>query len=291
MTSLFVLEHVRAALDAGRAKIERDPYPHVVVEEVLPRALYDRLEAGFPSVESIADRAGDEPIEANRTYLRPATDALDDPTLDPTWRALIDANTRPEAFEPARAIWREEIARCHPDLEANFGKPLDAFSAARRRGRRDGPDNRRADVVLDCQLGVNTPVRSPGSPRGAHVDRGAKLFTALVYFRDEKDDSEGGEYEMFRLTRGSFPYRHRKHIPDRYLASARRIPYRANTLVMWLNTPEAVHGVRARSVTPFPRRYVAVSGECFGGARPSAFFSERDEWRTPLGRLRRAVGL
>ena len=283
-----VLDYALKATRDGAARIDRSPFPHLVVENILPREIYDELEANFPSVEYIAD--GDE-IENNRTYLRSSDRILADPDLSPLWREFVETNTERPVFESALEIWRAEIERCHPGVEANFGKPIERFETARRSGKGDSEANRRADLMIDCQFGVNSPVRQLSSARGPHVDRGAKLFSALLYFRDEKDQSQGGEYELFELRHGPFPPSKMKKVPDRYIRCVKRIPYRANSLVMWLNTPDAVHAVAPRTVTEYPRRYLAISGECFGGARPSGFFSHFPQWETPLGRLRAAIGL
>lgn len=287
-TNLNVLDHVLRAVREGRAAIERDPFPHLVVENVLPGDLYEMIESRFPTTEYVAQTDGPED---NRTYLRTSDESLEDEELPAFWRSFIEANTAHAAFESACGIWSEDIRERHPDLAANFGKELEAFTTARRSGKGDSPANRRADLMIDCQFGVNTPVTAIGTPRGPHVDRGAKLFSALLYIRDEKDESTGGEYELFRLRRGPFPKSKMKKVPERYLETVKKVPYRANQVVMWMNTPDAVHAVAPRSITPFPRRYLAVSGECFGGAMPSAFFSHFPEWDSPLGRLRAAIGI
>lgn len=286
--NLNVLDHVLRAVREGRAAIERDPFPHLVVENVLPDDLYEKIEREFPVTEYVAQT--DAP-EDNRTYLRTSDASLEDEDLPSFWRSFIETNTSRPVFESACGIWGDDIRDRHPDLEANFGKALEDFTTGRRSGQGDSPANRRADLMIDCQFGVNTPVTSVGSPRGPHVDRGAKLFSALLYIRDEKDESTGGEYELFRLRRGPFPKSKMKKVPERYLETVKKVPYRGNQVVMWMNTPDAVHAVAPRSITPYPRRYIAVSGECFGGAMPSAFFSHFPEWDSAIGRLRAAIGI
>jgi hypothetical protein len=268
---------------APRASIELDPYPHLVIENVLPEADYNALEESFPSVEYIAKG---EKIVNNRTYLANSDRVLSDPDTPEPWRAFFAAHTQRSLFESAMALWRTEIERLHPGLEANFGKRLDQFEVARRSGKGDSEANRRADIMLECQFGVNSPVTAESSTRGPHADSGAKLFSSLLYFRSDDDDSTGGEYELSRLRGGSYPRSKMKNIPARYLESVKRIPYRRNTFLAWLNTPESIHGVTPRSVTSTPRRYVAISGECFGGARPSEFFSHFEQRDRPLQRLR-----
>lgn len=286
--NLNVLEYARKAVESGRAKIESDPYPHLVVDDVLPADVYSALEPIFPSVEYVMDG---KPVEDNRTYLRNSISTLADPDLAPIWRDFHETNTQRSVFEQACAMFGDEIARIHPQLEENFGKPLEAFTTARRQGPGDSEGNRKADLMIDCQFGVNSPVVEVGTPRGPHVDRGAKLFSALLYFRDEKDESGGGEYELFKLRRGPFPRNKMKSVPHRYVETVKKVPYRSNRLVMWMNTPDAVHAVAPRTKTAYPRRYIAISGECFGGAMPSSFFSHFSQWDEPLAQLRATVGL
>ena len=66
----------------------------------------------------------------------------------------------------------------------------------------------------------------------------------------------------------------------------KRIPYRRNTLLTWLNSGESIHAVSPRSITNAPRRYVAISGECYGGSREGGYFCHFNEWDRPLARLR-----
>ena len=269
---------------ASRAQIDRDPYPHLVIENVLPEADYKALEETFPTVEYIAQS---EQVENNRTYLASSERVLADPRTPEPWRAFFEAHTQRSLFDSAMKLWQEDIERLHPDLEKNFGKTLDHFEVAQRReGKGEADANRSADVVLDCQFGVNSPVTELSSTRGPHVDSGAKLFSSLLYFRHEDDDSTGGEYELYRLKDAPYPRSKMKHIPERYIESVKRVPYRPNTLLTWINCGESIHGVTPRSVTNIPRRYVAISGECFGGARPSEFFSHFPQWDTPIQRLR-----
>ncbi|MBJ20896.1 MAG: 2OG-Fe(II) oxygenase [bacterium] len=268
---------------APRASIDLDPYPHIVIENVIPEVDYKALEETFPTVEYIAGR---EEITNNRSLLADSDRVLADPKTPEPWRAFFEAHTQRSLFESAIKLWGEQIEKHHPGLEANFGKRLENFTTARRSGKEKCEANRRADIMLDCQFGSNAPVTAMSSTRGPHLDSGAKLFSSLVYFRTEDDDSTGGEYELLRLKKGPFPRSKMKYIPEKYIESVKRIPYRRNTLLAWLNTRHSLHGVTPRSVTSIPRRYVAISGECFTGARPFEFFSHYDEWDRPIERLR-----
>ena len=51
--NLDVLGHVVEAVRSGRARIDRNPYPHLYVEDVLPPDLYDAIDRGVAKVHSI----------------------------------------------------------------------------------------------------------------------------------------------------------------------------------------------------------------------------------------------
>jgi hypothetical protein len=41
------------------------------------------------------------------------------------------------------------------------------------------------EVLLDCQIAINTPVRKRSTVRGAHVDQPDEIYAGLLYFRYE----------------------------------------------------------------------------------------------------------
>ena len=175
-------------------------------------------------------------------------------------------------------LWGPSIEALHPGLDDNFGKPLQDFSVGvRYAGKKRDAGNTQSDLMLDCLFGTNSPVRSTSAVRGAHIDSTKKLFTALLYLRDPDDDSVGGSYELYRIANKPYPLRVRKKIPARYVEKVKEVPYRANTLLMWLNSGLSVHGVSPRSITGYSRRYVNISAECYGGQDKHFFGRIRPE--------------
>ena len=63
------------------------------------------------------------------------------------------------------------------------------------------------------------------------------------------------------------------------------VRYAPNTLVMWLNTPRALHGVTPRAVTEAPRRYVNFVADCYGLATDRLF----EVPRTPIAAVKERV--
>jgi hypothetical protein len=112
------------------------------------------------------------------------------------------------------------------------------------------------------QFGINSPVTESTSVRGPHVDSKFKLFNALWYFRDETDTSTGGEFSFYRFKKGRLLFAGKQPDP-RDVEVFESIAYRPNRLVLFINSPLAVHGVMPRTVTEFGRRYINFAGECY----------------------------
>lgn len=274
---------------ATKADIRLDPYPHLLIRDALPEALYAELAANFPKFEWIA---GEEAGENNKACLKAAADVVGNPAVAPIWREFFDYHLSSAFFDQVVAIWGDTIDRIHPGIAANFGKPLAEFeTGTRSAGKATADANKETDIVLDCVFGVNTPVRKVTPVRGPHIDNPVKLFSSLLYFRFDDDDSSGGEHQMFHLRNRMYPQRQLKKIPDRYVEDDVRIPYHSNQLLFWLNSALSIHGVTPRAVTPKPRRYVSVTGECYGGRVAGGFFGHHPEWETVTGQLRSWINL
>ena len=82
--------------------------------------------------------------------------------------------------------------------------------------------------------------------------------------RDPDDDSIGGDQEICRWRakpefKNAYIPGHQvtnTHIDDDQVELVNTVQYRANTLVMFVNSPFAVHGVTERQPTPHVRRYI-----------------------------------
>ena len=117
------------------------------------------------------------------------------------------------------------------------------------------------DVHLDAQISINTPVlQTPNSVREAHLDAPDKLFIGLFYLRTDDDDSTGGDLEIARWRkeprgmRGPMAYR-------KFVEVVETVPYARNTLILFVNSPNSLHGVTVRSRTKAPRLFMNLVGD------------------------------
>lgn len=255
----------------GAAKVRRDLFPLAVVEDALPEAYYKELAGSFPAFGYVA---GTGDTRSNQAYRRIALETAEDPAVPQIWRDFVAHHTSKDFFERFCAVWGADVAATHPDLAENFGKPLADFTVGPRHpGKAKAPENLAADIMLDCQFSYNSPVRRPSSVRGPHLDSPFKLFAALLYMRHPDDPSTGGDLDIYRLKPGCRPDPRPGKIHPKNVERLFTIPYRANTLVMWINSPAALHGVTPRSATAVPRRYMNFLGECYRGRDEDYFIA------------------
>jgi hypothetical protein len=280
-----MVQSILARLDPDDILFE--PQPYIFSAEALQPDYYCALADAYPAFETVA---GSGPHENNKAYLMQARDVLDNPAVPEIWREFFAYHTSEAFFRETVAFWRDGLAREFPDLEARFGKPVDEVSVGlRHRGKQKNPANLEADVMMDCQFGVNSPVTAPKSVRGPHVDDVWKLFAALLYFRLPEDEAEGSDLILYRAKDGGYVQDGRRDIDERYVEPYRTVPYRPNTLIAYLNTPKSIHGVSPRAVTQIPRRYVNFQCECYRLTTPGFFTPRRSAWGRIGTALRRAV--
>jgi len=240
---------------ATPADVIAEPFPHLVLEEALDAGLYEELARQFPPAKVLVD--GREPA-SNAYYHFKARRALGNPDVSPLWREFIARHVGREFFRQAMALFGDHVRALHPHLEERLGKRLEDVETSIRHVEEP------RDVALECQLTYCSPVASPSTSASPHVDREVALYAGLLYFRQEGDDSAGGDLELYRFQGdGGEPreFRADRSVPESCLEKRVTVPYRANTLVFFLHSPRSVHGVSPRSATPFPRLHVNFVAE------------------------------
>ena len=125
-----------------------------------------------------------------------------------------------------------------------------------------------SDVVLDCQVGINSPVTEESTVIGPHLDNCVEIYAGMFYLRTEDDDSSGGTLEIYkpRSALGDFflggnRLRPKILIDHAILDKADEVPYGPNTFVLFMCTYHSIHGVSPRNVTPHSRRLVNIIAE------------------------------
>lgn len=240
------------------ADLRLEPFPHLVVENALDPALYEQLESCFPSDALIVD---DRPIK-DTWFDFPACKVVDDQRIAAIWRDFFRHHTSSAFFSELIALVGPVLRQLHPDLERRLGKPLSDFKVGMRPGGRGDPLAPGADVSMECQFYANYS-RAARTVRGPHIDRPSELFAALLYFRQPDDDSTGADLDICEADESIYSRPAAVRIDElpaevcgHRVRVVRTAPYKANTLVLFLNSRKSLHAVSPRSPTSLTRRHI-----------------------------------
>lgn len=229
-----------------------EPFPHIVVENVLAEEMLARLMSEFPSNEVILD--GVEPGD-NKRFDYTIKQMREKGRVSDVWKRFLEVQAGGTFWLDFCRIFGDEVRVRYPHLESTLG-PLESI----KRGIRY-LDEETSDIVLDAHLSINTPcLKKPTRVRSAHLDDPFKLYGALFYLREPQDDSTGGDLIFYRYHGNRHPF-FGQQIRDAYVREVACVHYKANTLVLFLNTDQSLHGVTPRSITPHTRRFVNLVGE------------------------------
>lgn len=233
-----------------REDVLDDPYAHFTCSNMVPADVYAALEADFPSLETILDGRAAGSNQAVRMTVK---QVLNDRRISPLWREFFEFHTSGEYWRDVVRLFGDRFRRAFPNLEERVGRRYEDWRVVPRGFAGE------ADIHLDCQFVMNTPVTEVGSVKTAHVDLCDKIFSALFYFRHAGDDTPGADFEIYRWRRSPRFIKHRAL--DRDVEKMKTVQYAANAYACFVNSEQAVHAVSPRGVTNVPRRYINFIAE------------------------------
>lgn len=241
--------------NVAAADISDRPFAHIAATNVLAPERYDRLQASFPSLEKMGGGPATETAAMENAALRLSSKAvLKDSSITPEWREFFDYHTSAAFWGDIVRLLGDRLRAAHPGLERRVGKPLQDFAVGRR------GESGAADIRLECQFVVNTPLRQASSVKTPHVDKRETLFAGLFYMRADGDETPGGDLDLYEWKRKPrfLPYR---MILPRDVAQVGSVAYAANSFAGFVNSAAAVHGVSPRMPTTRVRRYINLVAE------------------------------
>ena len=237
--------------EVRQSDIVTAPYAHYTQTDVVPAPLYQELAAEFPTLATIVNERSD--IGSNEAVRMTAKQVLTDRRIAPLWREFFEYHTSADYWRNVTRLFAVHFRREFPGLEERVGRAYEDWRVVPRGYAGE------ADVRLDCQFVMNTPVKRKSSVKTAHIDLCDKIFSALYYMRDPRDQSEGGDLDIYDWRREPRFIKHRAL--NRDVEVVKTVPYRANSYLCFVNSPEAVHGVSPRGTTDVPRRYINFIAE------------------------------
>lgn len=231
------------------------PFPHIVVEDVLDKATLSNVTNSVPSLEKLTQGSK---YGNNERFNYSANEIFADPQIDKSLKDLAKLQLSQAFLAGIVRLFGGFIPQYFPYFEKKFGS-LDALKAGIR-----GKDNddEGVDVLMDFQLASNTPVFLPGTTvRAPHIDCPKKLFVGLLYLRSLDDDSSGGDLELYTPALDYPRMDITRTTKKEDMSVFKTVPYKDNTLVLFLNTPMSYHGVTVRNKTKHPRLFLNLLGE------------------------------
>ena len=237
--------------DVKQSDIVTEPYAHYTQADVVPASLYQELAAEFPTLATIVNERSD--IGSNEAVRMTVKQVVGDRRISPLWREFFEYHTSSDYWRDVTRLFAQHFRREFPDLEERVGRAYEDWRVVPRGYAGE------ADVRLDCQFVMNTPVKRKSSVKTAHVDLCDKIFSALYYMRDPRDLSQGGDLDIYDWRREPRFVKHRAL--NRDVEVVKTVPYRANSYLCFVNSPQAVHGVSPRDTTDVPRRYINFIAE------------------------------
>lgn len=229
----------------------KEPYVHYTRLGAIDVSLYQQLEQEFPNLETIL--SGKTEFGSNVAVRLTAKQVLGDRRFSPLWRDFFEYHTSDEYWRDVIRLFGAYLRAEFPHLEKKVGRRFEDWRVMPRGFAGE------ADIRLDCQFVMNTPVRQITSVKTPHVDLCDKIFSALLYFRDKQDHVNGGNFDIYQWRREPRFIRHRSL--NRDVKLVKTIPYAANSYACFINSTKAVHGVSPRGITDIPRRYINFIAE------------------------------
>lgn len=240
-----------------RDQVQLEPFPFLFVKNVLPDDVCQQLIKEFPPVSVLAKDRKEVPENTRLDYT--ISDVRNDSSqISTLWQEFMEANAGEEFVADIFRLFGPEIKTLYPQ----YAEYVDNGSAP-------GSGIRVVDqfdenmLLADANIGANTPITSgqASSVRTAHVDDPRKLWAGLFYLRHPEDTSEGAEFVIYKYKDGVTPTFTRQQINMNDVEEVVRVPYQTNTLVLFLNSFNAVHGVTPRGVAPHTRMFLNIVGE------------------------------
>ncbi|MBF0195625.1 MAG: 2OG-Fe(II) oxygenase [Magnetococcales bacterium] len=232
---------------ATKEHIIMEPFPHLVLENALPHDVFHKLLSTRPHYPSSMNTSNKLlPIYANLIL------SLD--FYNKEWKNFIAKHTTPDIYYKMRELF----ADCWPESQPVLPKKTTRFGLFHR----DSWQNGGLDVLTDARVDISSPVYGKASShRKAHLDEPNRLFSALFYMRDDDDDSQGGGLDLFSFTGEPCRPLDVFELPDTKVKRVKTYPYKANTLVAFPQSINAIHGAQIREVTSHERTFVFITAE------------------------------
>jgi len=218
-----------------------DPCPYFHVKNVLPIGIYNQLVSEYPEKYILED--GKIFFQARRYCPHEFIEG----SITPLWKEFIE-------FHSGQIYKDRVLSLFEPALEKYYKDSIDEFKSSKVTLRHSGEKNK---IQMEVQFVLNG--QQSETVRTAHLDNTRELFAGLLYMRYSNDNSKGGDFQIFKSTvKNPDFYEGTREVNISQVEVAKTIPYAENSMVLFLNTKDTLHGVTPRLGASTYRRYVNI---------------------------------
>ena len=217
-----------------------DPCPYFHIKDALPWSLYDQLVAEYPEDHMMQD--GKTHFQARRYRQHEFMPG----TVTPLWQEFVAFHNSLEFKNRVLDLFEIALQKYYQDF-------AQTFYTADVSERHDG---RSGTVQMEVQFVLNG--RQDTTVRTTHLDNSRELFAGLLYMRKPEDFSTGGDIQVFKKLVPTPEYTGIREVNTDHVQPAGTVPYRANTMILFLNTHDTIHGVTPRIGANCVRRYINI---------------------------------
>ena len=260
--NLSILSH------ANKQDIQNEPYPYIVIKNALDINIFEQLQKEYPNIDVIINHRE----KKDTWYDYPTCLALHNPQVSPLWKEFLAYHTSNAFYQEIVDLFDIELRKTYPEIKTILGKEWgDLTTSMRLPGAASNKQNYETDLSLETQFYVNF-TQKVRTIRGPHIDRPTELYAALLYFREENDDSIGGDLQVNSAKQPIALYPNANsvkvdclpmEISDDKVDVVNTIKYEPNTMVLFLNTNKSIHAVSQRSPTIIPRKHINFTADIF----------------------------
>lgn len=217
-----------------------EPYAHIVIENCLPLKTFEMLYENFP-VQTVKDNFK---LVDGHTYRGLANDFISSKRVEAKqcWIDFFEYHTSQEFYNEVLTIFNE--TRWIKDEKVKV--------------RHTEGD---AKIVTDTQFVIHQP--TTGTTRSTHIDNPLEIYAGLLYMRQRGDNAKGGDFVIYDTPEiNKVVAKSGREIPkDIEKKEHKKITYKENTFVMFLNTNKSVHGVTPRENALHDRLSINIIAE------------------------------
>ena len=235
MESLNVLQRLK--------KVEVDPYPHIYIENCLPESIYLELSNSWPDFV-FKDKLPDANSHES-TFRVNAESVLKTAGIKNIWKDFFELHTSSSFFLRILDLFGEFFDEEKFKIPNKFLSP----TSLRKSSKPFYSRVFQKPFVTDCQFVKNLPLSENETFRAPHLDNPIEIYAGLLYFKDIKDNSSGGDLSLFSLKEEKKINTLKKgdrSINPSLIKLERTYNYDSNSLVLLPNLENSFHGVTPR---------------------------------------------